>query len=1018
MDDPCNRCVRHDFPMHLAVYAAVPKEAALARPALSGNFGAGVTDKPLTESVYMLRSPDPGWVYLLCGKAWRGYLIDAAGYPNFYPNLSIEDMPDAVPAESKIAICARTGKKHTGVEAISIPAPDLIEGPVYIKYSRHKWTKAIRKEIAKNPAEHMQQVMSLDGSPFAHAEVASVENLRKWVVDFDANAVRAVNKHLPEGAQVQDRSANAEGIVKAMLASSGALKTPGVIMALHDDVGITMRTAALRNRLAFERAQVEKKYEQDLFIRQAAEGFKRQCDQHAATDPQARKKAALYAKAYDSAALDKALKARQQELTPLDKRLNSASADWLLWAKSPRLATWFGHTYDPAELASGLDCITAAAECLSGAGTTPPERDLVGSWLQGDITDPGNLIWTALAGNQKGLLQALMAQKGSMQDSFKNAWGAADEYEKALPPTQQGLLVRMRMGGGPAGSADLQVAALSRLFYVVATNLHAGMKLTGTLALRVTVLAAVWSGVRYGAHPLKMGLREAALAVKQAVWGGAPASQLKLLDSGPTLRVAQFNLASVADALQLPPQHATLSVTGLVPLELKQNGSGLWVPIEYVEPVPAHGAVVMARPVAPEGMASNPKGRLWLPEELAQAITPKGHWKRTLQLLREGGANGTLAGGVFVFQMIAFFDALNALETASEAELLENGLQFYSGLLGMVGAASEITGAAIQLRSAVDGAKLVRGSANFVRGVTVIGGMVGAAAGVVTAVSTTFKLIRLNAYGDKDAAFTYGALAFVTAAGSFTAGAGALAASSAAASATGAASIVGTSGTILGLGPFAWAAVTVGLICAGIYLAIKADDETDDPIERWLKRSKYGIAKEKFRDAAQEREEFAKLYELPLRIELRTLASGNSTRRDIEVRVTAPALDAESTLSYDITVVQGYRQQHRISDTLALKGSKSAPKVSGALQELQSGGNLLLRVHDLTRVGDGVGVVRWLVNARCVQRGGSDPRNNGRVAQMSYCEVTALSVQVRYQPQAQKDPQWVLPFEQQMSVAP
>lgn len=279
------------------------------------------------------------------------------------------------------------------------------------------------------------------------------------------------------------------------------------------------------------------------------------------------------------------------------------------------------------------------------------------------------------------------------------------------------------------------------------------------------------------------------------------------------------------------------------------------------------------------------------------------------------------------------------------------------------------------------------------------------------AASAFVKAQRLSAYGDDDAKRYNYALAVIGGLGSFTAAAGALAASSAAASATGAASIVGTSGIILGLGPFGWAALTVGLIGAGIYLAIKADDATDDPVERWLKRSKYGIAKEKFRNAKEERDEFGKLYELPLKIELQTLASGGSNRREVEVRVTAPALDAESALSYDITVVQNYRQKHRISDTLALQGGRSTPSLSAELEQQGE----LLRVQDLTRVGDGVGVVRWWVNGRCVQRGQIDPRN-GQIVQAGRCEVTAISVKVRYYPQAKKDPQWVLPFEQQMSV--
>ena len=135
MKNPCNRCSRRDLPIFPVLYAAVPKELARSRRQLSGNFGLGVTDKTLTESSYVLRGLPPGYVYLLCGSTWRGYLIDPAGYPSYFADLRVEDMPEAVPAQSAAAQCERQGKSHTGIEAISIEYPDLIQGPVYIAVS-------------------------------------------------------------------------------------------------------------------------------------------------------------------------------------------------------------------------------------------------------------------------------------------------------------------------------------------------------------------------------------------------------------------------------------------------------------------------------------------------------------------------------------------------------------------------------------------------------------------------------------------------------------------------------------------------------------------------------------------------------------------------------------------------------------------------------------------------------------------------------------------------------------------
>lgn len=239
MDNPCNRCQRKGLAILPVLYASVPKEAAEGFTPLGGNFGEGVIDKQLAENSYVLRGLEAGYLYLLYpNKVWKGYMIDAAGYPRYYPDLRIEDMPDSIPEKSDVAACESQGKNHTGIEAITIERPDQINGAVFIAYSRHKWTKDVRSTHAKKPESRMQLIAKLDGSEFKHAVSASPDNLRKWVADFKQGAAIRINKYAVAGAECIDRSAKVESIVKAMLSMSGALKQTGLIMALHDPVGI------------------------------------------------------------------------------------------------------------------------------------------------------------------------------------------------------------------------------------------------------------------------------------------------------------------------------------------------------------------------------------------------------------------------------------------------------------------------------------------------------------------------------------------------------------------------------------------------------------------------------------------------------------------------------------------------------------------------------------------------------------------------------------------------------------
>lgn len=260
MSDNCNYCIRKGLAILVVLYGVIPKEAAkgLGKSLLplAGNFGKGVTDKPLEDSVCILRGPEPGYIYIRYPTYWAGYMIDAAGFPRFFPDLNIEDMPKRVPPESMVVKCESQGKRHTGIEAVCIESPDTVGGPVYMAYSRHRWTKAVRTQHAKNPARHMRLIAHLDGRAFEHAETATVENLKR-VVDFVPGAANQINHYLPPGADVVDRSAKAESLLNAMLGMSGSLKQPGLIVALHDTVGIQRnlnlnRHARLGERVLYE----------------------------------------------------------------------------------------------------------------------------------------------------------------------------------------------------------------------------------------------------------------------------------------------------------------------------------------------------------------------------------------------------------------------------------------------------------------------------------------------------------------------------------------------------------------------------------------------------------------------------------------------------------------------------------------------------------------------------------------------------------------------------------------------
>ena len=814
MDDPCNRCVRRDFPMYLGIYAAVPKEAAPARPALSGNFGGGVTDKALTESVYVLRSPEPGYVYMLCGQAWRGYLIDAAGYPNYYGNLRIEDMPNAVPAESKPAQCERTGKKHTGIEAICIEFPELITGPVYIAYSRHKWTKAVRAEIAKNPAKHMKQVVHLDGQPFAHAEVASVENLRKWVIDFDANAVRAVNKHLPEGAQVQDRSAKAEGIVKAMLANSGALKTPGVIMALHDDVGITAmlnhgRNAVVEQVLLLDQKTPETERD-DMLVAGVIEDL-REGMQKGGGDWE------RHAKHIDQPKLDAAKKKLEQR-RKLAFRVDALSADYVAWMTAPPTQSVFKSQFDPVDIASCFSLEAWFAACTMGSGTTKLERDKVWQpWFDQQPEHPDNLLWQAATANDGDVLKYITWLK--VDKTFDAAKGAKDVFKETpwYEHAQEALAGRaQRKGQQRAYTLATEKIAQTLAAQLMWLRSRDQKKFLRTAAQMATVLMVRGDMVML---PKTLTARMSQyIRWQQEAWLGKPTvkAPLRIEPMANRLSPKQVDPSKLANA-ELRQEVQSLHGALMIDLSGKDG----------VMAFTAWAAVRLEPGQAPDEAMQKLARQLKLqPKDLSLSADFK------LNPLTEGALNVRTArldrvfsGGTAFVQLISFFNTANELSDELKKGKDADSLKVTTSVAGMLGACATVIAAGMEIKAAgnIVGAGGVAGFGTKV----LLGGAasIGLVVGLADAYFLWKNADKLAAEGDEDAAKWTNRAKWMTA-GSAVSGFSA--------------AVLGIFFGLTGVGLVVLIVATIGTGIAAMYSSFQAGKTAHTELEKWLDRGRFG----------------------------------------------------------------------------------------------------------------------------------------------------------------------------------
>jgi hypothetical protein len=411
MAEDCPRCQRKGLPILPVLYAAVPKKAVSKTIPLSGQFGQGVADKALEQSTYVLRGLEPGYIYLLYpNNVWKGYLIDSAGYPRYYPDLTIEDMPNAIPEKSEVDACERDKhKSHYGVEAICIEEPDKIKGSVYIAYSRHKWTAQVRKTHAADPAKRMQLIAKFDGSPFPHAEVASADNLQQWVVDFNLPRQIYFNIFIEKvfkrpHLKAWDRSKHAEPLIKAMLAMSGDLKKPGLIMALHDPIGIAEALNYYRNDLMAyvlaADAEITQVDQEDMIVASTIDDLKSGITKNGGDWDRNDKH-------LDRAKLDPVLeKVKKRRKAAAD--MEARAAEFTAWMTSDGTKTAFERDFDDCSVSSSLALEDWFAGCVAGSGTCKIERDKVWQpWFDKEPTAPDNLLWKATSANQVSLLTFL-----------------------------------------------------------------------------------------------------------------------------------------------------------------------------------------------------------------------------------------------------------------------------------------------------------------------------------------------------------------------------------------------------------------------------------------------------------------------------------------------------------------------------------------------------------------------------------------------------------------------------------
>jgi len=223
-----------------------------------------------------------------------------------------------------------------------------------------------------------------------------------------------------------------------------------------------------------------------------------------------------------------------------------------------------------------------------------------------------------------------------------------------------------------------------------------------------------------------------------------------------------------------------------------------------------------------------------------------GGWStKTIAVLKNGAAAGTLAVWAMGFQAVALAASLKECEDKPSSAAYA---KISASLLGFVGAGLEASGAMMALRAYLT----ARTTGTLVRAATATagaGGILGGAAGIIVGVMTIRDARDLKDAGDRDAADAMQiAGILLTISGAATAGGGMM--------------LLGMS---LYGGPIVWAIVAVGAAIAGLYFLVVAEEKRDNPLQVWLRSCCFGI-KPTYATEKEEADVLEKLFVIPFAV--------------------------------------------------------------------------------------------------------------------------------------------------------
>ena len=801
----CKDCVKTGLAILPVVPTLVPLALRGKSPELvqlDNRYDAG----DLKAHWLALRTLPSGYLYVMKPDlTWDVYVVDADGMLRM---TAAADTP-ASPADQATlsALCKRGGDN---IPAQVIAIDPVKYSTVWMAFSRYRWTAKVMSDYAANAAGCRDRRMTkLDvmavaaGSLGAGNKAANAvkfgapmsSGVGSYVADYASDATCALlNRHLT--TPVRSRSAQAAPLAAKMaeISKNTQAKT-GAIIALSDDLGLTIEANSQRNAEVAHMGAYMQEHQRERLVGDIILGF----EQSFAKNGQAAEWTKRYAKHYNAGKVlsDKTVyegKVKSFNITVADLSADVAT----LLGRSSLPAQW--RDFDPKDDQSARNRQEATAQCLHGAVKTKAEQALWDRWFAESPDDPNATLWGAVTALDADLGAFLVGKQmpdvgktDKLNDAAKNIREAVLNFRERLEKRRHEEALAIL--GTAAASQVARVQILNPALYKVA-------------GMRMVIIASVRTTVTVTPVSVQMTQTQQAMMMAEATFGPPTAQIKRLLDVEESASKKVFVVGTNGvDAYAFAS--TTTSTRSVRAVEM-------WLPEEVAKPLQIVG----------------PAARLALP---APRVNPFAGLVRFTK-----STPGAFAWVGFTLQAMNLGNSVKDLRDDKVNDKGDAWFGTVSGTLGVAGVTAEITAGAMSRMGA-------RFAVGGVAKVAFGGGLLASFSAFADAAQAMVKAVDRSKANDIDAASFYGA-AFGTLLLSGMAGlGGALAVGSTAGALTGGLGFLAAAGSAAAVVPV-WGWIAAGIIFLGIGIALvwQAIKDTDNPMEEWLKGGLYGYGPKRF----------------------------------------------------------------------------------------------------------------------------------------------------------------------------